>query len=213
MNINRTFRFQECLDTCKMIDIGFFGACYTWLNNRPLTQLVQERINCVFINAEWNALFPEACVKHLEKGHSNHYLVRLHWDRAQGIRQDQPFRFQPMWLSHPSFPDIVRDAWANPSSLLHIVSKFTNKAKVWNRNVFGNLFHRKKCILAKLRDVQIALSNNPNNFLVRLEQELRTELSEVLKLEEEYWAIKSRITWLDKGDRNIAFYHTSALVR
>ena len=105
------------------------------------------------------------------------------------------------------------DAWENPSSLLHAVSKFTNKAKVWNRNVFGNLFHWKKCILARLRGVQIALSNNPNNFLVRLEQELRTELFEVLKLEEEYWAIKSRITWLVEGDRNITFYHTSTLVR
>ena len=118
-----------------------------------------------------------------------------------------------MWLSHPSFPDIVRDAWANPSSLLHAVSKFTNKAKVRNRNVFGNLFHWKKCILARLRGVQISLSNDPKNFLVRLEQELRTELFEVLKLEEEYWTIKLHITWLVKGDRNTAFYHTSALMR
>ena len=58
-----------------------------------------------------------------------------------------------------------------------------------------------------------ALPIYPNNFLVRLEQELRTELFEVLKLEEEYWAIKSRITWLVEGDRNITFYHTSTLVR
>ena len=143
VNINRALRFQECLNTCKMIDIGFSGACYTWSNNKPLMQLVQERIDRVFINAEWNALFPKACVEHLERGHLDHCPVKLHWDRAQGIWQDRPFRFQPMWLSHPSFPDIVRDAWANPSSLLHAVSKFADKAKVWNRNVFGNLFHRK----------------------------------------------------------------------
>ena len=42
---------------------------------------------------------------------------------------------------------------------------FTDKAKVWNRDVFGNLFHRKKRTLARLRGAQIALSNNPNNFL------------------------------------------------
>ena len=82
VNINRALRFQECLDTCKMIDIGFSGARYTWSNNRPLTQLVQERIDCVFINAKLNALFPKACVEHLERGHSDHYLVKLHWDRA-----------------------------------------------------------------------------------------------------------------------------------
>ena len=76
-----------------MSDIGFSGACYTWSNNRPLMQLVQERIDRVLINAEWNALFPKACVEHLERGHLDHCPVKLHWDRAQGIWQDRPFRF------------------------------------------------------------------------------------------------------------------------
>ena len=78
--------------------------------------------------------------------------------------------------------------------------------------MFGNLFHRKKRILTKLRGAQIALSNNPNNFLSYLEQELRIELAEVSKLEEEFWAMKLRITWLVEGDRNTGFYHTFALV-
>ena len=79
--------------------------------------------------------------------------------------------------------------------------------------MFGNLFHRKNRILARLKGVQIGLSNGPNEFLVHLETELRTELAKVSALEEEYWAMKSRITWLVKGDRNTAFYHTSTLVR
>ena len=61
--------------------------------------------------------------------------------------------------------------------------------------------------------MQIGLSNGPSEFLVHLETELRTELAKVSALEEEYWAMKSRITWLVKGDRNTAFYHTSTLVR
>ena len=78
MNINRAFRFQECLDTCKMIGIGFSSAHYTWSNNRPLMQLVQERIDRVFVNIEWNALCPESCVGHLERGHSDHCPVKMH---------------------------------------------------------------------------------------------------------------------------------------
>ena len=78
--------------------------------------------------------------------------------------------------------------------------------------MFGNLLDRKKRTFARLRGVQIALSNNPKNFLIHLEQELRIELAEVLKLEEEFWAMKSRITWLVEGDKNTAFYQTSALV-
>lgn len=47
VNINRALRFQECLDSCGMIDIGFSGALFTWSNQRPLTYLIQERIDTV----------------------------------------------------------------------------------------------------------------------------------------------------------------------
>ena len=67
VNINRALRFQECLDICKMINIGFSSVLYM-SNNRPLTQLVQERIDRYFINAEWYVLFPEDCDEHLERG-------------------------------------------------------------------------------------------------------------------------------------------------
>ena len=52
ININRALRFQECLDICKMIDIGFSSPRFTWSNCRPLTHLVQEKIDKAFVNAE-----------------------------------------------------------------------------------------------------------------------------------------------------------------
>nr|POE76376.1 hypothetical protein CFP56_38007 [Quercus suber] len=70
-------RFQECLDNCRMIDIGFNGPRFTWSNHRPLSQLIQTRIDRIFVNAEWNDLYPEAAVFHLEKTHSNHCSIRL----------------------------------------------------------------------------------------------------------------------------------------
>ena len=62
VNISRALRFQDCLDSCRMIDIGFFGTRFTWSNQRPLMNLIQERIDRVFVNAEWNGLFPEVSV-------------------------------------------------------------------------------------------------------------------------------------------------------
>ena len=118
-----------------------------------------------------------------------------------------------MWLSHPYFPDVVREAWARPTDLPQAAFKFTEKAKIWNKNVFGNLFTRKKRVTARLRGIQVALASNPTSFLVNLERDLRVEFMEVSKLEEEFWALKSRITWLVEGDRNRGFYHTTALVR
>ena len=54
--------------------------------------------------------------------------------------------------------------------------------------------------------MQVALSTNPNNFLVDLEKELKAKLSIVSKLKEEFWAIKFR-------NKNTNFYHTSVIVR
>ncbi|XP_075633611.1 uncharacterized protein LOC142606095 [Castanea sativa] len=118
-----------------------------------------------------------------------------------------------MWLSHPTFQSIFREAWSGPTGLSSAVAIFVDKVKIWNKNIFGNLFHRKKRLLARLRGIQVALSTHPNNFLVELERQLRSEFHDISKIEEEFWAMKSRITWLVEGDKNTSFYHTLALVR
>lgn len=73
-----------------------------------------------------------------------------------------------MCLSHPTFPKIVRDAWSSTTALSNAISSFINKARIWNRDCFGNVFHRKKRICARLNGIQIALANNPNSFLINL---------------------------------------------
>ncbi|XP_075634949.1 uncharacterized protein LOC142607348 [Castanea sativa] len=192
VNISRALRFQECIDFCRMIDIGFSGTRFTWLNQRPLTNLIQERIDKVFVNAEWNGLFPKASVQHLERAHSDHCPVLLWLNRSQDVKFPRPFSLLANVADPPGLPE---------------------DSRIWNKNIFGNLFHRKKRVLARLGGIQAALSVNPNTVLVDLERDLRAEFNEIAKLEEEFWAMKSRITWLVEGDRNTSFYHTSASVR
>ena len=150
VNINRALIFQECLDTCRMIDIGYSGAWFTWSNHHPLNHLIQERIDWVFINAEWNFLYPDASVQHLKRAHSDHCPVLLCLDKNHDVKLPQPFRFQPIWLSHPTFLSIVREAWSSPIGLSSVVANFADKAKIWNKNIFGNLFQWKKRLLARL---------------------------------------------------------------
>ena len=107
----------------------------------------------------------------------------MRFENNREFRPPRPFRFQPMWLSHPLFSNVVKEAWHNPSSLQQALAIFT------------------------------CLSISPNFFLVELEKKLRLEYKEVAKLEEESWAMKARILWLVEGDRNTSFYHTSTLVR
>ncbi|XP_023901204.1 uncharacterized protein LOC112013045 [Quercus suber] len=90
----------------------------------------------------------------------------------------------------------------------------TVKAAIrWNGSHFGNIFTRKKNIMARINGIQWALSIRPSLFLVNLEDELLNELNRVLNQEEELWALKSSVNWMIQGDRNTNFYHVSTLVR
>ena len=79
--------------------------------------------------------------------------------------------------------------------------------------VFGNLFAKKRRVLARLNGVQKALADNPCDFLMDLENQLVSEYSLILTQEEEFWALKSRLNTTTFGDRNTSFFHVSTVVR
>ncbi|XP_030941594.1 uncharacterized protein LOC115966516 [Quercus lobata] len=116
------------------------------------------------------------------------------------LGKKRPFRLQTCWLSEPSFPSIVNHAWRDSPTLGDAVNRFTQVAIRWNGSHFGNIFTRKKNLLARINGIQRALSVKPSVFLVNLENELLKELDRVLNQEEELWDLKSRVNWMIQGD-------------
>ncbi|XP_075647222.1 uncharacterized protein LOC142618104 [Castanea sativa] len=169
VNMNRALRFKDCLDFCGMIDLGFHGARLTWVNKNEVGHFIQERLDRAFANSAWSNLYPEAIVKHLPKIHSNHCPILLSLEKAPGIYLPRPFRFQP---------------------------NFIEPVKIWNKEVFGNIFQRKSRIVARLNGIQKALANGSSSFLIGLEKQLSEEYWEVNQQEEELWSIKSQYNWL-----------------
>ena len=98
-------------------------------------------------------LYPEAHVTHLERSHSDHNLIVLSLYTDQEVRFPRPFRYQPIWLSHLNFPNLVRDAWFGTPYLPNVICFFTTKANIWNRDQFGNIFNRKQRTYARLKGV------------------------------------------------------------
>ena len=74
--------------------------------------------------------------------------------------------------------------WYGDRPLLFAISEFTIRVKKWNQEVFGNLFARKRRVLARLGGVQKALSYNPSESLIRLEKCLLEEHA-LIRLQEE----------------------------
>jgi hypothetical protein len=140
-----------------MIDLGFSGPKYTWSNCHDMSSLIMERLDRVLMNPDWRILFPEALVTHLTRTHSDHCLVLLTLCPNIPYILPRPFRFESISFSHVDFLSVVEKAWATPALNLSITfAIFAALVSAWNKSKFGNIFHRKKHVLARLNGMQCA---------------------------------------------------------
>ena len=141
MIVSRSLLFKECLDKCNMIDIGFSSPRFTWTNRRKFQALIQERIDGVFVNPSWCLLYSEARVVHLTRCHSDHCPILLEMQPRINMGRKRLFIFQTCWLSEPSFPPIVSQAWRDSPALGDAVQRFTQAVIRWNGSHFGKYFY------------------------------------------------------------------------
>ncbi|XP_050262566.1 uncharacterized protein LOC126707024 [Quercus robur] len=172
VSISRSLLFKDYSDKCNMVDLGFSGPRYMWTNRKDLNNLIQERIDQFFTNPSWCLLYPEARVTHLTRCHSDHCPVLMEAVPKRVTHLNRPFKFQSFWLSNPSFPGVVMRAWSHTRNLSASIEKFTNEATQWNKNQFGNIFEKKRRLMARLNGIQRTIASNPTSHLIDLENQL-----------------------------------------
>lgn len=157
------------------------------------------------MNPSWCLLYPNAKVSHLTRCRSNHCRVLMETNPRRSIQLSRPFKFQSFLLFNPSFPNVVNQAWIQPRKLSEAMEVFSKEAIGWNKNHFGNIFSKKRRIMARLRGIQMAMASNPSSSLINLENQLLRELDVVLDQEAELWALKSKINWMVLGIETLPF--------
>ncbi|KAF7826637.1 reverse transcriptase [Senna tora] len=192
-SVSRMRDFNNCVNGCNLLDLGFTGSKYTWWNKRPNGTIIFERLDRFLASADWLSIFPQATNYHLPRIRSDHNPIFLTSKPLSSIRDHRPFRCERIWLNQPGFAKLTKESWqANPPLFLNLPD-FTSKIKNWNKKDFGDLFYRKRKILNRLEGIQRI--NNPCQFLASLEIQLSLEYQEILVLEEEFWASKARVDW------------------
>ncbi|XP_015950349.1 uncharacterized protein LOC107475230 [Arachis duranensis] len=126
---------------------------------------------------------------------------------------EKPFRYEAMWKSHPNFDEFVLKNWSPSNSFSASLNSLAVNLKKWNNDVFGNVFKRKRKVLNRINGIQKASTYGRNPFLKDLEQQLVTELEEILNQEETLCLQKSRQNWIVDRDRNTRYYHTKTAIR
>lgn len=182
------------------MDVKFSGPRYTWKNGR-----VQERLDWSLANFNWFSNFKDGYVEHLNWFKSDHRPVLLRL--GQGIERSphRRFRFIATWVTDGSFKDLIKDNWGNDPSWPTAISSLTKKIQDWNRNVFGNINKRKRDLIRRLNGIDKANPEWTNTFLNQLQEVLWKDYERILLQEEN--------KWIQFGDKNTKFFHTSTQVK
>lgn len=164
--------FKRWFNYSAMIDMRFQGSAFTWINNK-----VKKRLDRYIYNRDWRLLFADAKVLHLARMSSDHcpLLVKL-FPHNHATRSNPPFCFHNMWMQHNSYNELISNTWnslqgnvfSNSSCLASVLNS-------WNKDVFGNIFHQKKRLLARINGIQNALCVHDYPFLVKLETDPKQE--------------------------------------
>ena len=173
-----------------------------------------KRLDRVFSCGQTRLQWQYASVSHLPFLASDHAPVYL--QLCLDVVRDpsrRPFWFEAAWLKHSSFQDLLSASWNAILNTPAALEEMKVKLKKWNRDVIGDTKKKKENLMLEIKAVQDMLDVSQSDDLLRKEDESLKAFDVVLKQEELVWFQKFREKWINDGDRNTSFFHTSTIIR
>jgi len=208
--------FNDFMNACCLVDLRYTGCYYSWSNKRTNSEdFIERKLDRVIINNEWLDIFPASHAHFHPPGISDHSPIVV--DCGQQMkRKGLPFKFYNYWTTMDNYDNVIAEAWSmhvegTPQfQLCHKLRNVKNALKVFSKHVFGKERIRADLARTELLNCQYSIANDPDDVDSReREKILMVEFLEALRIEEEAAKQKSRVQWLDAGDRNTKFFYNS----
>jgi hypothetical protein len=210
------YEFGEVLNRCGLVDLGYRGYPFTWENCREAGANVQKRLDRAVASVSWMTMFTLCTIDHVPTSYSDHVPILLHTDLGSNSSRHKrrPRKFEEKWAIHPECEKIIHDVWdqVNPiGSPMFVVCEKIKQCREslyrWYKGMSSE-FH------LKIQNKTMSLSNliAGNHLGVNAEAitAIKQEINQLLLSEELHWRQRSRMVWLEVGDRNTKYFHQYA---
>ncbi|XP_065639159.1 uncharacterized protein LOC112036069 [Quercus suber] len=184
------FAFSDFIENNYLVDLPLDGASFTWF--RDAEPQAMSRIDRTLVSVDWVDHFGDVSQRVLPRVISDHCPLLV---EAGGVGRGRcAFKFENMWLKVEGFVERIKQWWegysfvGSPSFVLaQKLKALKEDLKKWNKEEFGDLAFKKKCLLSELMGLDAK--------------------EELLGLSN---AAQSRRTRLKEGDNNTRFFHRLA---
>ncbi|XP_057770764.1 uncharacterized protein LOC130990559 [Salvia miltiorrhiza] len=207
--------FCDFIDATGFIEAPTVGLRYIWSGRLFMPSHVESRLDRALFSADfashWHSIHSQALC-HLTSDHSPLVLACSLPPSARRCF----FRFLNMWILHLEFQEMVQSSWDSELSItcpifwvMSKLKRLRNRLKIWNKSTLGNMDMMIMETHQELLDIQNLISSDGyTDDLFDKEVLAQAKINIALSRKSELLRQKSRVSWLQDGDRNTAFFHT-----
>nr|GMC81198.1 uncharacterized protein LOC109184888 [Ipomoea batatas] len=199
----------NCCNNLDLTDAPSVGNLFTWSNGRVKAKLDRVLIDHLWANGNFNCWVEYKDFDFI----SDHcpILIKL-FNNSEAT--NRPFKFFNMWISHPSFQQILEDVWhrfiAGTCQYQFVQHLKALKAplKRLNREEFGHISERAKAAslefshFAQSLDVVNATESDRSKL-----SDLRNRASFLAEAERQFYNQKLKFKVLIDGDKGSKYFH------
>lgn len=194
--------FRSFVSQMGLWDLQHSGNHLSWRGTR-YNHFIQSRLDRAMANCSWFERFPAGRCAYLRFEGSDHRPIVIHFDVS--VRKKKGlFRFDRRLKDKPEIRQLVEEQWTKEplDSVVKKLGNIRHNIIQWTKekNLNSNL-----AIQTAQKKLEEALSSlTPDASTIG---ELTATLEKAYQEEELYWRQRSRILWLQGGDRNTSYFH------